>query len=99
MGDMVNMEDVEDTVNMDSTVRAIAQKRKKMKRVARAFKAMQINDSSDSSLEKRSPEKLEVLRETFTMIPEKRLKMVIENHPKKNTDQLIEFLSMRLQAK
>lgn len=70
-----------------------------MKRMARHFKKMALTDSSDSSLEKRGCEKFDTLRQIYSEIPEKRLKMVIENHPKKDINGLSELIANRIAHK
>jgi len=63
----------------------------------KGFKKMHVTDSSDdSSLEKRSCEKFNALKEVYPNIPEKRIKKVIENHPNKDADGLVQMVGERI---
>merc|ERR1712232_33118 len=64
---------------------------KRMNRLELGFKKLKISDSSDESSYEKSCEKFNVLRETFPYIPEKKIKMIIKNHPNKDADGLVAF--------
>ena len=70
---------------------------KKMQWLMKGFNKMQVTDSSDdSSLEKRSCEKFNSLKEVYPNIPEKRIKKLIENHPKKDADGLVQMVGQKI---
>merc|ERR1712183_179068 len=70
---------------------------KKMHKLMKGFKKMHVTDSSDdSSLEKRSCEKFSALKEVYPNIPEKRIKKVIENHPNKDADGLVQMVGEKI---
>jgi len=69
---------------------------KRMAKLEHGFKKIKISDSSDESSSERTCEKFNVLRETFPYIPEKKIKMIIQNHPNKDADGLVAFLTERV---
>merc|ERR1712232_457000 len=69
---------------------------KRMNRLELGFKKLKISDSSDESSSERTCEKFNVLRETFPYIPEKKIKMIIQNHPNRDADGLVAFLTERV---
>merc|ERR1712110_756419 len=69
---------------------------KRMSRLEQGFKKIKISDSSDESSNERNCEKFNILRETFPYIPEKKIKMIIKNHPNKDADGLVAFVTERV---
>merc|ERR1712014_341178 len=69
---------------------------KRMNRLELGFKKLKISDSSDESSTEKSCEKTKILRETFPFIPEKKIKMIIQNHPNKDADGLVAFVTERV---
>merc|ERR1711912_119677 len=69
---------------------------KRMNRLELGFKKLKISDSSDESSSEKSCEKTKILRETFPYIPEKKIKKIIENHPGKDADGLVAFITERV---
>merc|ERR1712232_547890 len=69
---------------------------KRMAKLEHGFKKIKITDSSDESSSERTCEKFNVLRETFPYIPEKKIKMIIQNHPNRDADGLVAFLTERV---
>lgn len=69
---------------------------KRMNRLELGFKKLKISDSSDELSSEKSCEKTKILRETFPYIPEKKIKKIIENHPNKDADGLVAFVTERV---